>query len=281
MLTTAKIDEIRARVREWRQKGETVAFVPTMGNLHQGHVSLILEAARRADHVVASIFVNPLQFGKNEDLDAYPRTLGADQQKLTEAGCELLFTPTPELIYPKGLDTQTFVEVPGISDELCGASRPGHFRGVATIVCKLFNIVQPDIALFGRKDYQQLLVIKTMVTDLSLPIEVIGVETVREDSGLALSSRNGYLTEAEKALAPKLKASMDKLAEAIVLGQNIDQAISNAKEFLRAAGLEPDYLEVREASSLKPVSSDDKSLVILAAAYLGKARLIDNMTLSR
>ncbi|BCV31419.1 MULTISPECIES: pantoate--beta-alanine ligase [Shewanella] len=281
MLTTAKIDEIRARVREWRQKGETVAFVPTMGNLHQGHVSLILEAARRADHVVASIFVNPLQFGKNEDLDAYPRTLGADQQKLTEAGCELLFTPTPELIYPKGLDAQTFVEVPGISDELCGASRPGHFRGVATIVCKLFNIVQPDIALFGRKDYQQLLVIKTMVTDLSLPIEVIGVETVREDSGLALSSRNGYLTEAEKALAPKLKASMDKLAEAIVLGQDIDQAISNAKEFLRAAGLEPDYLEVREASSLKPVSSDDKSLVILAAAYLGKARLIDNMTLSR
>ncbi|PST68587.1 pantoate--beta-alanine ligase [Shewanella algae] len=281
MLTTAKIDEIRARVREWRQKGETVAFVPTMGNLHQGHVSLILEATRRADHVVASIFVNPLQFGKNEDLDAYPRTLGADQQKLTEAGCELLFTPTPELIYPKGLDAQTFVEVPGISDELCGASRPGHFRGVATIVCKLFNIVQPDIALFGRKDYQQLLVIKTMVTDLSLPIEVIGVETVREDSGLALSSRNGYLTEAEKALAPKLKASMDKLAEAIVLGQDIDQAISNAKEFLRAAGLEPDYLEVREASSLKPVSSDDKSLVILAAAYLGKARLIDNMTLSR
>ncbi|MBO2599683.1 pantoate--beta-alanine ligase [Shewanella algae] len=281
MLTTAKIDEIRARVREWRQKGETVAFVPTMGNLHQGHVSLILEAARRADHVVASIFVNPLQFGKNEDLDAYPRTLGADQQKLTEAGCELLFTPTPELIYPKGLDAQTFVEVPGISDELCGASRPGHFRGVATIVCKLFNIVQPDIALFGRKDYQQLLVIKTMVTDLSLPIEVIGVETVREDSGLALSSRNGYLTEAEKALAPKLKTSMDKLAEAIVLGQDIDQAISNAKEFLRAAGLEPDYLEVREASSLKPVSSDDKSLVILAAAYLGKARLIDNMTLSR
>ncbi|MBO2610913.1 pantoate--beta-alanine ligase [Shewanella algae] len=281
MLTTAKIDEIRARIREWRQKGETVAFVPTMGNLHQGHVSLILEAARRADHVVASIFVNPLQFGKNEDLDAYPRTLGADQQKLTEAGCELLFTPTPELIYPKGLDAQTFVEVPGISDELCGASRPGHFRGVATIVCKLFNIVQPDIALFGRKDYQQLLVIKTMVTDLSLPIEVIGVETVREDSGLALSSRNGYLTEAEKALAPKLKASMDKLAEAIVLGQDIDQAISNAKELLRAAGLEPDYLEVREASSLKPVSSDDKSLVILAAAYLGKARLIDNMTLSR
>ncbi|GHA95217.1 pantoate--beta-alanine ligase [Shewanella indica] len=281
MLTTAKIDEIRARVREWRQKGETIAFVPTMGNLHQGHVSLILEAARRADHVVASIFVNPLQFGKNEDLDAYPRTLGADQQKLTEAGCELLFTPTPELIYPKGLDAQTFVEVPGISDELCGASRPGHFRGVATIVCKLFNIVQPDIALFGRKDYQQLLVIKTMVTDLSLPIEVIGVETVREDSGLALSSRNSYLTETEKALAPKLKASMDKLAEAIVLGQDIDQAISNAKEFLRAAGLEPDYLEVREASSLKPVNSDDKSLVILAAAYLGKARLIDNMILSR
>ncbi|MCL1162770.1 pantoate--beta-alanine ligase [Shewanella chilikensis] len=281
MLTTAKIDEIRTRVREWRQKGETVAFVPTMGNLHQGHVSLILEAARRADHVVASIFVNPLQFGKNEDLDAYPRTLGADQQKLTEAGCELLFTPTPELIYPKGLDAQTFVEVPGISDELCGASRPGHFRGVATIVCKLFNIVQPDIALFGRKDYQQLLVIKTMVSDLSLPIEVIGVETVREDSGLALSSRNGYLTEAEKALAPKLKAAMDKLAEAIVLGQDIDQAISDTQEFLRAAGLEPDYLEVREASSLKPVSSDDKSLVILAAAYLGKARLIDNITLSR
>ena len=166
MITSAHIDDIRTQVRAWRAKGETVAFVPTMGNLHRGHITLVKEAAKRCDHVVVSIFVNPMQFGQNEDLDAYPRTLAADSEALTAAGAELLFTPTPAVMYPKGLAQQTYVEVPGISDLLCGASRPGHFRGVATIVCKLFNIVQPDVALFGNKDYQQLLVIETMVEDL-------------------------------------------------------------------------------------------------------------------
>ncbi|QYK06064.1 pantoate--beta-alanine ligase [Shewanella zhangzhouensis] len=281
MYTTAVIDEIRRQVRQWRANGETVAFVPTMGNLHAGHITLIKEATQRADHVVASIFVNPMQFGKNEDLDAYPRTLAEDQAALTAAGCELLFTPTPDIIYPKGLDAQTYVEVPGISDELCGASRPGHFRGVATIVLKLFNIVQPDVALFGRKDYQQLLVIRTMVEDLSLPLEIIGVETVREASGLAMSSRNGYLTADEKARAAALKAALDALAAQISAGSTIAAAIAKANTSLMDAGFRPDYLEVRSATTLALPTDADKELVVLGAAYLGKARLIDNLVFSR
>jgi pantoate--beta-alanine ligase len=281
MKTCSHIAEIRAQVRAWRAKGETVAFVPTMGNLHLGHIRLIEEARLRADHVVASIFINPMQFGKNEDLDAYPRTLAADSQALQEAGAEMLFTPTPELIYPKALEQQTYVEVPGISDELCGASRPGHFRGVATIVLKLFNIVQPDIALFGRKDYQQLLVIRTMVDDLSLPIEIIGVETIREASGLAMSSRNGYLTESERAAAPALKRALDAMVIAIKNGTEIAKARLDAELMLQGAGFRPDYLEVRSAASLSQASAADVELVILAAAYLGKARLIDNLCFSR
>ncbi|MDF0533195.1 pantoate--beta-alanine ligase [Shewanella sp. A32] len=281
MLTTAKIEEIRARIKTWKNKGESVAFVPTMGNLHAGHISLITEGKRRADHVVASIFVNPMQFGPNEDLDGYPRTLEADQQKLVEAGCELLFLPTPEIIYPRGLAVQTYVEVPGLSEQLCGETRPGHFRGAATIVCKLFNIVQPDIALFGRKDYQQLQIIRTMVEDLSLPVEVMGVDTVRESSGLAMSSRNGYLTAEEKAKAPALKRTLDDLAEAIKNGTAIELAIAEAKSTLQHAGLCPDYIEIRQAQTLAPVTETDKELVILAAVYLGKARLIDNLVVHR
>ncbi|WP_372870215.1 pantoate--beta-alanine ligase [Shewanella sp.] len=281
MYTTAVIAEIRAQVRAWRAKGETVAFVPTMGNLHAGHITLVKEAKRRADHVVASIFVNPMQFGKNEDLDAYPRTLADDQAGLISAGCELLFTPTPDIIYPKGLDAQTFVEVPGISDELCGSSRPGHFRGVATIVLKLFNIVQPDVALFGRKDFQQLLVIRTMVEDLSLPIEIVGVDTVREPSGLAMSSRNGYLNADEKSRAAALKAALDELANSIGAGTQITLAIDVANQRLIDAGFRPDYLEVRSATTLAPAVDSDKELVVLAAAYMGKARLIDNLVFKR
>ncbi|MGL5393104.1 MAG: pantoate--beta-alanine ligase, partial [Shewanella sp.] len=223
MITSAHIEDIRTQVRAWRAKGETVAFVPTMGNLHQGHLTLVKQAAQKCDHVVVSIFVNPMQFGQHEDLDAYPRTLAADSQALTGAGAALLFTPTPAMIYPKGLAQQTYVEVPGISDMLCGESRPGHFRGVATIVCKLFNLVQPDVAFFGNKDYQQLLVIKTMVEDLSLPIEIIGVDTIREASGLAMSSRNGYLTADEKARAPALKQALDAMAQGIQRGESIEQ----------------------------------------------------------
>lgn len=281
MITSAHIDDIRTQVRAWRTKGETVAFVPTMGNLHQGHITLVKQAAQKCDHVVVSIFVNPMQFGQNEDLDAYPRTLEADSQALMAAGAKLLFTPTPAIIYPKGLAQQTYVEVPGISDVLCGASRPGHFRGVATIVCKLFNIVQPDVALFGNKDYQQLLVIKTMVEDLSLPIEIIGVDTIREDSGLAMSSRNGYLTAEEKAAAPALKKAIDAMAQGILQGETLEQVIDLAKASLVAAGFTPDYLEVRHADTLAKAEPQDKALVILAAAYLGKARLIDNLRFDR
>lgn len=281
MITSAHIDDIRTQVRAWRAKGETVAFVPTMGNLHQGHITLVKQAAQKCDHVVVSIFVNPMQFGQNEDLDAYPRTLEADSQALMAAGAKLLFTPTPAIIYPKGLAQQTYVEVPGISDVLCGASRPGHFRGVATIVCKLFNIVQPDVALFGNKDYQQLLVIKTMVEDLSLPIEIIGVDTIREDSGLAMSSRNGYLTAEEKAAAPALKKAIDAMAQGILQGETFEQVIDLAKASLVAAGFTPDYLEVRHADTLAKAEPQDKALVILVAAYLGKARLIDNLRFDR
>ncbi|MGL6122270.1 MAG: pantoate--beta-alanine ligase [Shewanella sp.] len=281
MITSAHIDDIRTQVRAWRAKGETVAFVPTMGNLHRGHITLVKEAAKRCDHVVVSIFVNPMQFGQNEDLDAYPRTLAADSQAISAAGAELLFTPTPSVIYPKGLAQQTYVEVPNISDVLCGASRPGHFRGVATIVCKLFNIVQPDVALFGNKDYQQLLVIQTMVEDLSLPIEIIGIDTVREDSGLAMSSRNGYLTIAEKAAAPALKQAIDAMAAGIRQGQSVDAVTEQANIRLVAAGFTPDYLEIRHAHTLEQAQSQDRTLVILAAAYLGKARLIDNLRFDR
>ena len=281
MYTTQEISEIRSKVREWKQAGEKVAFVPTMGNLHQGHITLVTEALKRADHVVVSIFVNPMQFGQNEDLDAYPRTLAADQAALEAAGAELLFTPTPAIIYPNGMDKQTFVEVPGLSDELCGASRPGHFRGVTTIVCKLFNIVQPDVALFGKKDFQQLMVIKAMVEDLSLPIEIIGVDTIRENSGLAMSSRNGYLSDAQKQQAAQLKRTLDEMAAAIAAGQAIPNVVKRAEEQLHQAGFQPDYLAVRNAANLQPVSHNDTQLVILAAAFMGSTRLIDNLCFQR
>lgn len=281
MFTTQDIAQVREQIRLWKRQGETVAFVPTMGNLHLGHMTLVKEAAQRADHVVVSIFVNPLQFGQNEDLDAYPRTLAADQAALVEAGAELLFTPTPAIIYPKGMELQTFVEVPKISDELCGASRPGHFRGVATIVCKLFNIVQPDIAVFGNKDFQQLMVIKTMVEDLSLPIEIVGIDTIREPSGLAMSSRNGYLSAEQKQQAAALKRTMDAMAEAISQGQAVEQAANEATLQLTQAGFKIDYLSVRNATNLHPIGADDKQLVILAAAYMGSTRLIDNLCFTR
>ncbi|MEZ9822244.1 pantoate--beta-alanine ligase [Shewanella sp. 10N.286.45.A1] len=277
MITTESISAIRKQVLAWRMKGETVAFVPTMGNLHLGHLTLVKEAKSRADHVVASIFVNPMQFGQHEDLDAYPRTLNDDKNALIEAGAELLFTPTPGIIYPKGMDAQTFVEVPLISDQLCGESRPGHFRGVATIVCKLFNIVQPDIAVFGQKDFQQLLVIKTMVEDLSMPIEIIGVETIREDSGLAMSSRNGYLSAAQKQQAAALKQTLDKMAIELCAGKQTDEVISAANIAISAAGFDNDYLDIRNAKTFNKAQGSDTELVILAAAYMGATRLIDNL----
>jgi pantoate--beta-alanine ligase len=281
MIITSAISTIREHVNAWRRKGETVAFVPTMGNLHRGHIALVDEARKRADHVVVSIFVNPMQFGPSEDLDGYPRTLAQDSDKLIVAGTELLFTPTAEIIYPKGLMQQTFIEVPEIGDELCGKSRPGHFRGVATIVAKLFNIVQPDIALFGRKDFQQLMIIKTMVEDLSMPIDVIGIDTIREQSGLAMSSRNGYLTAEEKQKAATLRRAIETIITAIQTAAATPKAIEKATDMLIKAGFTPDYLELRNANTLRKATATDNDLVVIAAAYLGKARLIDNQCFSR
>ncbi|MCV2885656.1 pantoate--beta-alanine ligase [Aestuariibacter sp. AA17] len=269
---------LRETRRQWQIDGKVIAFVPTMGNLHQGHLTLVKEAKKYADIVVVSIFVNPLQFGPDEDLDAYPRTLQQDADALDALGVDVLFTPQAKDIYPRGLEQQTFVEVPGISYMICGASRPGHFRGVATIVCKLFNMVQPNIAFFGEKDFQQLQVIKAMVTDLSMNLNVVGVPTVREEDGLAMSSRNGYLSAEERQRAPILYQVLNTLADQLELGRrDYSKLISEASETLSNAGYKVDYIEVRAASTLLHPGHEDQELVILGAAFLGKTRLIDNL----
>jgi pantoate--beta-alanine ligase len=249
-----------------------------MGNLHEGHVALVENAGQRADFVVASIFVNPLQFGPSEDLARYPRTLAADQEKLVAAGCHLLFHPEVDEMYPHGQEGQTRVSVPGVSEGLCGASRPGHFEGVATVVTKLFNMVQPDIAVFGEKDFQQLAVIRTLVRDLNMPVQIIGEPTVRAGDGLALSSRNGYLSAEQRGQAPALYRTLRQLAETIRGGErNFAQLVESGKGSLLSAGLRPDYLEIRESVGLRPARAEDTRLVILAAAFLGTTRLIDNL----
>lgn len=280
MKTVDSVNALRTQISQWRKQGLTIGFVPTMGNLHAGHISLITEAKKHADKIVASIFVNPMQFGANEDIGSYPRTLDDDQQKLNAAGTDLLFTPTPEIMYPKGLDKQTYVEVPNVSEGYCGESRPGHFRGVSTVVCKLFNIVQPDVACFGLKDYQQVQVIQTMVEDLSMPIEIIPVATVREESGLALSSRNNYLTSEEKAIAPALNKNMQWLAEQIQSSTDFIGLARKAARQIDETGMKTDYIHICHARTLQPASEDDTELVILAAAQCGKARLIDNLQVS-
>ena len=278
MNTVKTVLELRAAVARARGEGKRIAFVPTMGNLHEGHVALVEKAGQRADFVVASIFVNPLQFGPSEDLAKYPRTLVADQDKLVAAGCHLLFHPDVEEMYPHGQDGQTRVSVPGVSEGLCGASRPGHFEGVATVVTKLFNMVQPDLAVFGEKDFQQLAVIRTLVRDLNMPIQIIGEPTVRAEDGLALSSRNGYLSAEQRAQAPALYATLQQLAASIQSGErDFARLIDSGKARLADAGLRPDYLEIREANSLRPATAEDRQLVILAAAFLGTTRLIDNL----
>lgn len=281
MLVIDETKALRTQIKQWQRDGETIAFVPTMGNLHRGHLTLMQEARKRGTKVVASIFVNPMQFNNKNDLANYPRTLELDQQKLIAQGVDLLFTPTPEIMYPKGLDAQTFVEVPVLSNILCGASRPGHFRGVATIVAKLFNLVTPDVACFGTKDYQQLRVIKLMVEDLSFDIDIIGVETVRESSGLAKSSRNGYLTTNELEIAPLLYKTMQDIAQAVQAGECIELAVAHGIESLNQSEFTTDYIRIQNAKDLSGVNDDDKKLVILAAAYLGQARLIDNMVFTR
>ena len=281
MNTVKTVRELRAAVARARSEGKRIGFVPTMGNLHSGHAALVAKAAQRVDFVVASIFVNPLQFGAGEDLDKYPRTLAADQEKLLEAGCHLLFAPSVEEMYPEGMAGQTRVSVPQLSEGLCGASRPGHFEGVATVVSKLFNMVQPDLAVFGQKDFQQLAVIRALVRDLNMPIQIIGEPTVRAPDGLALSSRNGYLNDEQRACAPALYRTLTQMAEAIKQGSRDFQAlIAQGQAQLQKAGFRPDYLEVRHAISLRPATAEDRDLVILVAAFLGATRLIDNLHLN-
>lgn len=278
MITRQTIADVRAQVQAWHRAGERVAFVPTMGNLHAGHLALVARARELAERVVVSIFVNPLQFGEGEDLEAYPRTPEEDRQQLQAAGADLLFMPSEQEIYPGGREGVTFVEVPGISGLLCGASRPGHFRGVATVVCKLFNIVQPDVACFGQKDFQQLAVLRRMVSELNMPLEVVGVPTIREVDGLAMSSRNGYLNAAERKIAPHLYQTLQALAERVQRGERDYPALeASGWQMLQQDGLQPDYLVLRRASDLLPPQGDEASLVLLAAAYLGRARLIDNL----
>jgi len=278
MQIISDIPLLREQRREWQAGGKVIAFVPTMGNLHQGHLNLVREAKKHADIIVVSIFVNPMQFGPDEDLDAYPRTLQDDANLLEALGVSVLFVPKVSDIYARGLEQQTFVEVPGISYMICGASRPGHFRGVATIVCKLLNMVQPNLAFFGEKDFQQLQVIKAMVEDLSMNLQVIGVATTREADGLAMSSRNQYLNPQQRAMAPFLYSQLIGIADSIEHGRrDFSVLVARCKAELVEQGFSPDYIEIRNAYSLLPPGHEDTSLVILAAAFMGKTRLIDNI----
>ncbi|MDR5861165.1 pantoate--beta-alanine ligase [Halomonas eurihalina] len=274
-----EIHALREVLASHRRAGRTIGLVPTMGNLHEGHLALVAEARRRADVVVATIFVNPTQFGPDEDLDAYPRTLEADRQKLAEAGCDLLFAPSEATLYPRGGHAQTLVSVPEISEGLCGGSRPGHFDGVATVVTMLFNLVQPDLACFGEKDYQQLAVIRRLVDDLHLPIEIVGVPIVRDHDGLALSSRNGYLNTEQRRTAAELQRTLRELRDALEGGAVLEPTLATGLAHLRESGFEPDYLELR-ATDLGPVDASTRDAVLLAAARLGPTRLIDNLSLT-
>lgn len=278
MNTVFSVEDLRAVIAGWRREGLTVAFVPTMGNLHDGHISLLKEARTRADRTVVSIFVNPIQFGRGEDYARYPSTLEADQQKLSAAGLDLLFAPNLDQLYPGGIEEDTRVTVPGLSTILCGQYRPGHFSGVATVVTKLFINVQPDVALFGEKDYQQVLVIKRMVHDLLMPVDVVGLPIVREPDGLAMSSRNGYLSADERGRAPLIYKSLQRAADKLRAQAASLIAIETAgMAELAAAGFRPEYFSVRRAADLEPPRAGDTSLQLLVAAWLGSARLIDNV----
>jgi pantoate--beta-alanine ligase len=273
------VQDLRAIIHTWKAAGKNIAFVPSMGNLHAGHCQLVKVAKEKADKVVVSIFVNPTQFGAGEDFDSYPRTETQDQEKLQAIETDLLFLPSMEEMYSP--DAKTVVSVAGLSELYCGASRVGHFDGVATVVCKLFNMVQPDDALFGLKDFQQLAVIRTMVKDLNIPVEIFGVETVREASGLALSSRNGYLTQKEQQLAPLLYQSLCAARVAILADLDYTSIEAQAISTLQNAGFQPDYFRICRSNDLAPAQINDTELVLLAAAKLGKTRLIDNLCFSK
>ncbi len=282
MEVSATAADLKHRISGLRSRGRRIAFVPTMGNLHAGHLRLMERAREHADAVVASIYVNPLQFGAGEDFAAYPRTLEADLAQLRRAGVELLFLPSDAEVYPRGQAAQTFVEVPVLGDILCGASRPGHFRGVTTVVNRLFNLVTPDVALFGKKDYQQWLLIRMMVGDLGMPVQIVGVETERAADGLALSSRNGYLSEAERRVAPQLFATLGALKDQIEQQRAVPaEAEARANAALTRHGFRPDYVSIRRRTDLALPGPRDAELVVLAAAWLGCARLLDNVELNR
>ena len=276
-LLVRTIDELRQQLSVWKQAGDSIAFVPTMGNLHAGHLSLIEATSKPNARVVVSIFVNPMQFGENEDFDDYPRTFDADMQALSKYNVDMVFVPVVAEIYPKSIENATIVEVPKLSEMLEGEHRPGFFTGVATVVNKLFNIVQPDVAVFGEKDYQQLLVIRQMVRDLSMPVEIQSVATQREPDGLAMSSRNGYLDEENRILAAAIYRCLKHLVEAIVAGKNPTYEVGHASQELDEQGFVVDYIVVRRQQDLAVPEQGDNSLIVLAAARLGSVRLIDNI----
>ncbi|MDF3920252.1 pantoate--beta-alanine ligase [Salinicola salarius] len=280
MQTLHDIAPLREQLQEHRMAGRSVALVPTMGNLHEGHLTLVDRARSLADVVVATLFVNPLQFGAGEDFGQYPRTLDRDRELLTARGCDLLFAPAVETLYPNGLETQTQVHVPDVSEGLCGGTRIGHFDGVATVVSLLFHLVQPDIACFGEKDFQQLAVIRKLVADLHFPIEIVGVPTVRAEDGLALSSRNGYLSSSDRALAPVFYRTLSRCGDALARGQSPAAALAEAGQALQEAGFRLDYLELR-GPSLAPfdVARHDEGR-LLGAVHLGSTRLIDNLAVT-
>ena len=277
MLIIETLPLLRQQIRRLRMEGKRVALVPTMGNLHDGHMKLVDEAKARADVVVVSIFVNPMQFDRPEDLARYPRTLQEDCEKLNKRKVDLVFAPSVKEIYPNGTETHTYVDVPGLSTMLEGASRPGHFRGVSTIVSKLFNLVQPDIACFGEKDFQQLALIRKMVADMGFDIEIVGVPIMRAKDGLALSSRNGYLTAEQRKIAPGLYKVLSSIADKLQAGErDLDEIITIAGQELNEKGFRADDIQIRDADTLLEVSENSKRVVILVAAWLGDARLIDN-----
>ena len=277
MLIIETLPLLRQHIRRLRQEGKRIALVPTMGNLHDGHMKLVDAAKASADVVVASIFVNPMQFARPDDLARYPRTLQDDCEKLNKRKVDLVFAPAAAEIYPHGIENQTYVDVPGLSTMLEGASRPGHFRGVSTIVSKLFNLVQPDVACFGEKDFQQLALIRKMVADMGYDIEIIGVPIMRAKDGLALSSRNGYLSVEQRKIAPGLHKVMNSVAEKLAAGErNLDEVIAIAAQELNEKGFRADDIQIRDADTLFDLTETSKRAVILMAAWLGEARLIDN-----
>ena len=275
-----QIQSVRDVLNQARQQGKRVGFVPTMGNLHRAHISLIETAKQHADIVICSIFVNRLQFGLNEDWDKYPRTLESDIAKLRDAECDYLFCPDEQEVYPNGMDEQTRVIVPSMADRLCGASRPGHFEGVTTVVTKLFNIVQPDVAIFGVKDFQQLAIIRRMVEDLCIPVNIIAGEIIREDDGLAMSSRNGFITQEERPTANQLNKSLNWICHQIENGEKDFQSLeAQAKQQITDVGYRPDYIQICNSRTLEPASHDDLQITVLGAMYTQGARLIDNVSI--